>query len=743
MALTVQKKCAGTAECDCPKCAGGGPEATHEAAARGMSGMGQQIPFLPEMEEAFGTDLGGVTAHTGPEAQEANQEMGSAGYASDGQVAFDSANPTKEVVAEEVTHVLQQRHGVQLEGGVGKPGDPYEQEAGGVAKRVARGEKVHEIGQKYAGGSASGAVQHSVQHSLYDVATGVFGKGAVDTAVGVYNAVKEWVDLLGPKLELLSKIQDGSWAADAIKDVKRDANPKHKKALDAAVEAVVTGAKAEAEAFASKIAGADDVKAVKKLDKEYEKWRAARGKTLKKSVEDVVDGFKKIEQGWLDSYASHAELKKDPVQMNKGDASQGIAFKPGIPEGTVTVETKVKYVWKQSADAKKEKLTTSAATKKEVQSLWQKQLDRVWSTQKKGVRPFRVTSPKDHLLENEAKKWSTALATMKAKVTPVKSGEHFTINMVQRGASEDHRAFVSGDGKSAEFNLGGTDGSDHLAGYKKDKKTPTGDQFTLAHEWLHMIGLPDEYAENSESQEDDAKAGNILKGNKKLQKIYAGRFTACKAHFEKQKKKWKKEIDDQKKIVDDKSSTKEQKKSAKDKLDKARKEHKKAVDDLDAVGNPYDWDASGSDRKFYRFANRPDVPDDCFAVRGAYDLKKATFLRPGGAAQLGGSHISKNVADEARISDAGNNIHPYHREAILREVRALIKGKFDPEVALEHNFKDMGKKAKAYKEEVDRVRAAWKKISAPMGKTKSPAPGGAEKPGAGGHSHDHDHHGHE
>ncbi len=741
MALTVQRRCEGTAECECPKCAVESAEAVHEQAEAGLSGTGGPLPFLPEMEKAFATDLGDIAAHTGGAAKEATEAMGAQAYASQGQVAFNTANPAKDVVAEEVTHVLQQRKGVQLKGGVGEVGDQYEVEADSVAQRVARGEAVPEVGEKYAGGSASGGVQRAVQHNLLrSAADAVFGKPVVDAAVDAYDAVTRYIDLLGPKSDLLTKIQDGAWAADAVKDLEKDAHPKHKAALDVTLTAVVLVAKAEAQVYAGKITGCEDLDSVKNLDKDYEKWRTDRGKALKKSAEDVVDAFKEIEKGWLDSYASAAALTKDPVKMNKGGASQGIAFKPGIPDATVTVETKVKYVWQQSDKAKKQKRKTSSSTKKEVQKLWQDQLDRVWSTGKKSVRPFRLTDPPDYLLAKEAKRWSTALATMKAKVTPVTSGEHFTINMVQRGRGEDHRAFVAGDGQSAEFNLGGTDGSDHVAGYKKDKKTPTGDQFTLAHEWLHMIGLPDEYAENSEAQEDDAKAGNILKGNPKLQKKYAGRFTACQAHFKKEQKKWKTEIAAQKKVLKDKKSTEEQKKDAQKKLAAATAEHAKATTDLDAAVNPYDFDSSGS-RKFYRFANRPDVPDDCFAVRGQYDLAKATFLRPGGKAQLGGSHISENLADEQRISDAGNKIHPYHREGILREVRSLIKGKFDPEVALEHNFKGMGKDAKKYKEEVDRVRAEWAKITAPMGKTKTPAPASGERPSGEGHSHAE--HGHE
>src|SRR5690606_17781893 len=66
--------------------------------------------------------------------------------------AFRGA-PDLHTAAHEAAHVVQQRAGVALAGGVGQAGDAYEQHADAVAERVLRGESAVEL----LGPAASGA----------------------------------------------------------------------------------------------------------------------------------------------------------------------------------------------------------------------------------------------------------------------------------------------------------------------------------------------------------------------------------------------------------------------------------------------------------------------------------------------------------------------------------------------------------------------------------------------------------
>lgn len=88
--------------------AGGSRE---EIAAQGFSGRPGKVPFLSMMEAAFGQSFGEVRAYTDAPAQTANQALGTEGYMMGEQVAFGSASPSKDVVAHELAHVVQQTAG--------------------------------------------------------------------------------------------------------------------------------------------------------------------------------------------------------------------------------------------------------------------------------------------------------------------------------------------------------------------------------------------------------------------------------------------------------------------------------------------------------------------------------------------------------------------------------------------------------------------------------------------------------
>jgi hypothetical protein len=116
-------------------------ERVREAAAEGVTGRNETLPHLDRLQPKFpGHDLSNISAHTGQAARKANEKLGSKAYATGSHVAFRDS-PDLETTAHEVTHVIQQREGIQLQDGVGSAGDRYEREADLVARRVARGEE--------------------------------------------------------------------------------------------------------------------------------------------------------------------------------------------------------------------------------------------------------------------------------------------------------------------------------------------------------------------------------------------------------------------------------------------------------------------------------------------------------------------------------------------------------------------------------------------------------------------------
>ncbi|HEY5925668.1 MAG TPA: DUF4157 domain-containing protein [Kofleriaceae bacterium] len=137
-----------------------GPD-VHAVAAHGMTGAASALPFLDQIQRAFGHhDISGVNAHVGGPAGEAAVAMGASAYASGDAVAFAST-PDLHLAAHEAAHVVQQRGGVRLSGGVGRAGDEYEVNADAVADRVVRGESAQDLLDPFShrGSSGGSAVQ--------------------------------------------------------------------------------------------------------------------------------------------------------------------------------------------------------------------------------------------------------------------------------------------------------------------------------------------------------------------------------------------------------------------------------------------------------------------------------------------------------------------------------------------------------------------------------------------------------
>jgi hypothetical protein len=131
---------------------GGGGEGNAQAAAdRATSGGGGKLPFLDQIQSSFGRhDVRGVQAHVDERASEGASEMGAEAFARGDHIAF-AGTPTLHTAAHEAAHVIQQRGGLSLPGGVGKAGDQHEKHADQVADRVARGESAEELLDEYVG----------------------------------------------------------------------------------------------------------------------------------------------------------------------------------------------------------------------------------------------------------------------------------------------------------------------------------------------------------------------------------------------------------------------------------------------------------------------------------------------------------------------------------------------------------------------------------------------------------------
>jgi hypothetical protein len=132
----------------------GDVQATAQA---GVARGGGRLPHLDAIQRSFGRhDVAGIEAHVGGAAADAADALGADAYATGHHVAFAS-EPDLFVAAHEAAHVVQQRTGVSLLGGVGAADDVHEQHADAVAARVVRGESAVGLLDEYRGGGVPAA----------------------------------------------------------------------------------------------------------------------------------------------------------------------------------------------------------------------------------------------------------------------------------------------------------------------------------------------------------------------------------------------------------------------------------------------------------------------------------------------------------------------------------------------------------------------------------------------------------
>lgn len=129
-------------------------------ARQGVSGPGAALPHQERIQESFGRfSLDGIRAHTDSQAAQATGAMDAHAYATGSQVAFAPGHADLFTSAHEAAHVVQQRAGVQLSGGMGQSGDRYERHADAVAGAVVRGESAEPLLAEFDGGGGGEAVQ--------------------------------------------------------------------------------------------------------------------------------------------------------------------------------------------------------------------------------------------------------------------------------------------------------------------------------------------------------------------------------------------------------------------------------------------------------------------------------------------------------------------------------------------------------------------------------------------------------
>ncbi|HTM18932.1 MAG TPA: DUF4157 domain-containing protein, partial [Kofleriaceae bacterium] len=147
--MAVQRRAAGA-----PAVAG---DQVHAIAHAGVAGARAPLPHLDVIQASFGRhDVSHVRAEVGGDAVAASGAIGARAYAVGDRTGFAAA-PDLHTAAHEAAHVVQQRAGVSLLGGVGAAGDWYERHADRVADAVVAGRSAEALLDEAAPGPAHAA----------------------------------------------------------------------------------------------------------------------------------------------------------------------------------------------------------------------------------------------------------------------------------------------------------------------------------------------------------------------------------------------------------------------------------------------------------------------------------------------------------------------------------------------------------------------------------------------------------
>ncbi|MGH9969845.1 MAG: DUF4157 domain-containing protein [Pyrinomonadaceae bacterium] len=193
-------------------------DAVHAAAERGTNDSGVRLPHYDAIQRSFGRhDVSSIRAHVGAEAAAASHSIGASAYATGDAVVFGGA-PDLRTAAHEAAHVVQQRSGVNLPGGIGQQGDSYEQHADAVAARVVQGHSAEGLLDQHSG-STTGArsvqrfafvKEKQIEKSEKDF-TKIMKNWVSDSVVRNYTDVAEFKDHTEKKTDYLGNLKDGTW----------------------------------------------------------------------------------------------------------------------------------------------------------------------------------------------------------------------------------------------------------------------------------------------------------------------------------------------------------------------------------------------------------------------------------------------------------------------------------------------------------------------------------------------------
>jgi hypothetical protein len=109
------------------------------------------------MESRMGQDFGAVRVHTDARSAAAAAAIDARAYTMNRDIVFGAneyapqTESGRRLLAHELTHIVQQRSGAHLPGGIGPPNDAYERNADAVANEVARGRSSEELLSGYSG----------------------------------------------------------------------------------------------------------------------------------------------------------------------------------------------------------------------------------------------------------------------------------------------------------------------------------------------------------------------------------------------------------------------------------------------------------------------------------------------------------------------------------------------------------------------------------------------------------------
>jgi peptidoglycan hydrolase-like protein with peptidoglycan-binding domain len=155
---------------------GADPATVRAAATLGTSGPGGPLPFADRIQRSFGPhDISGVRAHEGATAASGARAMGASAFATGERIAF-GRKPDLRTAAHEAAHILQQRSGAHIPGGIGRAGDRFERHADAVADRVVAGRSSDDLLAPFATGPRRGFGPAAIQRQPDDGGTGGGGK---------------------------------------------------------------------------------------------------------------------------------------------------------------------------------------------------------------------------------------------------------------------------------------------------------------------------------------------------------------------------------------------------------------------------------------------------------------------------------------------------------------------------------------------------------------------------------------